>query len=99
MHSHASLKCSTESRSLKLSFVVYLDEIGWILAKLRQVEDKEVVCAAAVFSIFLLLKFILFCLLEEYLVSVSVKAACIAHGIINKLERSRSIYLFSHDTP
>ena len=65
--------------------------------KLRQVEDKEVVCAAAVFSLFLFLKFILFCLLEEYFASVSVKAARTTHGIINKLERSRSVFLFSHD--
>ena len=68
-----------------------------MLAKLRQVEDKEVVCAAAVFSLFLFLKFKLFCLLGEYFVSVWVKAARIAYGIINKLERSGSVYLFSHD--
>ena len=55
-----------------------------MITKLRQVEHKEVVCAAAVFSLFLFLKFILFCLLGEYFVSVCAKAARIAYGIINK---------------
>ena len=53
------------------------------MAKLRQVEAKEVVCAATVFSLFLFLKFTLFCLLGEYFVSVWVKDARIAYGITN----------------
>ena len=55
-----------------------------MIAKLPQVGDNEVVCAATVFSLFLFLKFILFCLLGEYFVSVCAKAARIAYGIINK---------------
>ena len=55
-----------------------------MIAKLPQVEDKKVVCGATVFSLFLFLKFILFCLLGEYFVSVCAKAAHIAYGIINK---------------
>ena len=71
-----------------------MNVIGWMLAKLRQYEDVEVICAAAVFShIFLFLKFVL-CLLGEYFVSVLVKTTRIAYVIISKLERSRSIYLF-----
>ena len=49
-----------------------------MIAKLRQIEDKEVVCAAAVFSLFLFLKFILFRLLGEYFVTVQ--------SIINKCD-------------
>ena len=56
-----------------------MNEIECILAKLRQVEDKEVVCAAAVFSPFLFLKFILFCLLGEYFDSVWGKS-CLVTG-------------------
>ena len=55
-----------------------------MIAKLRQVEDKEVVCAAAAFSLFLFLKFILFCLLGEYFVSVCAKADRIAYDFISK---------------
>ena len=58
-----------------------------MIAKLRQVEDKEVVCTAAVFSLFLFLNFLLFCLLGEYFVSVCAKAARIAYGFINKRDR------------
>ena len=54
-----------------------------MIAKLPQVEDKKVVCGATVFSLFLFLKFILFCL-GEYFVNVCAKAARIAYGIINK---------------
>ena len=66
------LKCSRESWSVQekaeVSSILLQftwNEIGWMFAKLRQVEDKEVVCGAAVFSLFLFLKFILFCLLGE----------------------------------
>ena len=58
-----------------------------MIAKLRQVEDKEVVCAAAVFSLILCLKYILLSLLGEYFVSVCAKAARIAYGFINKRDK------------
>ena len=53
-----------------------------MIAKLRQVEDKEVVCTATVFSLFLFLIFILF--LPSWRVFHQCLVAHIAYGIISE---------------